>query len=94
MSKAKRTARDSIVALLVALAPFAFEQFATGSDIVAAITAVVMVLLALVYRYVDAQVIETARDVADVDGDGDVADDLKPVLRRVGQFIRRRVPRQ
>jgi len=93
MSKRKRTVRDSIVALLVALAPFAFEQFAAGSDIVAAVTAVVMLVLALVYRYVDAQVIEAASDVADVDGDGEVADDLKPVLRRVGRFIRRRSPK-
>jgi len=91
MSKAKRRARDAIVALLIALAPFAYKQATLGNQFIAGVTAAMMVTLVLIYRYADAKVIEAAREIADADDDGAVADDLKPVLRRVGRFIRRRV---
>ncbi|MBX0325742.1 hypothetical protein EGH21_22250 [Halomicroarcula sp. F13] len=92
MSNHKRKARDAVVGLLIALAPFAYKQVLLGNRVVGVLTAVVMALLVFVYRYADAQVIETARDVADADNDGAVADDLQPVLRRVGRQVKRRLP--
>jgi|GEM_PF-5518238 len=91
MTKHKRKARDAIVGLLIALAPFAYKQITLGNRVVGGTTIVVMCSLILVYRYADAQLIEAAREVADADGDDAVADDLKPVLRRVGRFFRRRL---
>ncbi|GGO01733.1 hypothetical protein [Haloarcula pellucida] len=84
MSKTKRRARDAIVGLLVALAPFAYKQLVLGNRTTAAVTAVAMAGLVLVYRYADARTIEAAA--------GADAEDLKPVLRRVGRTIRRRLP--
>lgn len=91
MTKHKRKARDAIVGLLIALAPFAYKQVTLGHHATGGATVAVMCSLVLVYRYADAQLIEAAREVADADNDDAVADDLKPVLRRVGRFFRRRL---
>jgi len=86
MPNAKRQARDAVVGLLIALAPFAYKQFTLGYKHVAGLTAVVMLALILIYRYADAKVIEAAGEIAD-------ADELKPVLRRVGRSLRRHIKR-
>lgn len=92
MQQRKRKARDAIVGLLVPLGAFAYQQAILGRHIVAGITTLVMLFMVLVYRYWDAQLIEAASEVADADNDGNVADDLKPVLRRAGRFVRNRLP--
>jgi predicted membrane-bound mannosyltransferase len=80
-----RNTRDAVVGLLIALTPFAYKQFIAGNDVVAAVTLAVMLGLVLAYRFLDAKVIEAALDADD-------ADDLKPILRRLGKSIRRRLP--
>jgi len=76
-----RRSRDALVGLMVALAPFAYKQFVSGNTVLGAVTAVAVGALALLYRYADAQVIEAV-------GDAD-AEELRPVLRRVAQWVRR-----
>lgn len=83
MSKTQRRARDAVFALLLALAPFAYKQLLAGDDVVAGVTVAVMVGLVLAYRFLDARTIEAALDADD-------AEDLKPLLRRIGRAIRRR----
>ncbi|MEA5387109.1 hypothetical protein VB779_08610 [Haloarculaceae archaeon H-GB11] len=83
MSKNQRRARDALVGLLVALAPFAYKQFLAGNQYVAGVTLALMAGLGLVYRYADARAMEAVAE-------GDV-DELKPVLRRVGRRLRKRV---
>ena len=85
MSKSHRRARDAIVGLLVALAPFAYKQAISGDPYVAGVTAALMLGLVALYRYADARAIEVALEAGD-------ADDLKPVLRRIGRQLRKRVP--
>lgn len=82
MSNARR-ARDALAALLVALAPFAYKQFVLGRTVVASVTVATMVGIGLAYRYADARALEHLASEAD-------ADELKPVLRRVGRYVRRR----
>lgn len=84
MSTHTRRARDALVALLIALAPFAYKQAVTGNRVVAGVTIVVMGGVIVVYRYADARVIEAVATEAD-------AEELKPLLRRVGRWLRRRL---
>jgi hypothetical protein len=79
----KRNARDAVVGLLIALAPFAYKSALQGQPYVAGVTVTVMGGLVVVYRYADARAIEEALDA-------DEAADLKPILRRVGRVLRRR----
>lgn len=84
MSRKPRWARDGVVGLLIALAPFAYKQATLGNGFVAGVTIVVMGLLVLAYRYADARVVEAVREADD-------AEDLKPVIRRVARKLRQLV---
>lgn len=80
-----RRTRDALVALLVSLGPFAYTELLAGNHATAGLTLAVMAGIAAVYRYADARVIET---VADTD-----AEELKPVLRRIGRRLRTGIDR-
>ena len=82
MSKTTRRARDAIMGLIATLAAFAYQQILAGRYRTAAITAIVIGALFTVYRYADARVIEAVADAE--------ADELKPVLRRLGRLLRRK----
>ena len=86
MSQHTRRARDALVGLLVALAPFAYKQHVLGHDYVAGLTIVVMAGVIVAYRYADAKTLEAVAAVAPED-----ADELKPILRRAGRWLRRRI---
>ncbi|MDS0284723.1 hypothetical protein [Haloarcula onubensis] len=85
MSKKTRGARDAVMGLMIALASFAYQQFVNGNTEVAAVTAVVVVLLFGVFREADARTIEYFA--------GPDAEELKPLLRRLGRWLRRIIVR-
>jgi len=70
--------------LIVALASFAYQEFAQGRRVTGAATLAAVAVLFLVYREADARTIEYFA--------GADAEELQPVLRRVGRAVRRRLP--
>lgn len=86
MSTNTRRARDAVMGLIVALAPFAYQQFVQGNHAVASVTALVVVLLYLVYREADARTLDA---VAGAD-----AEEIQSVIRRIGRFLRRKTERE
>ncbi|WP_435065875.1 hypothetical protein [Halobaculum sp. EA56] len=78
-----RAIRDALLGPLFALLVFTYRQFVLGNPYVAAAGAVGVLAVGLAYRYVDAHVIEAAVEAGDVE-------DIKPVLRRLGRWVRRR----
>jgi len=80
-----RQTRDAVVTLIAGLAAIVGELLRSGNDYAAAVAVIAMVLAALAYRYLDAKTLEAIAP--------DDADELKPILRRVGRAIRRRAGR-
>jgi hypothetical protein len=80
-----RTQRDGLIGALVSLGLLVQEFIRAGNDAAAAATLVAMLLVFVAYRYLDAKTLEAIAP--------DDADELKPILRRVGRAIRRRVRR-
>lgn len=78
-----RTARDGVVTIIAALSGLVGEFVRSGNDYAAAIAIVAIVVAALAYRYLDAKTLEAIAP--------DDVDELKPILRRIGRAIRRRV---
>lgn len=81
-----RTQRDGLVGAIASLAVLVGEFLRSGNDYAAAVALVALVVAALAYRYLDARLIEALAP--------DDVDELKPILRRVGRAIRRRVRRR
>lgn len=79
-----KKARDAIVGVIVVLAPFAYESAVAGEYYTAGVTGALVGLLVLLYRYADARVLEELAQADPAD-----AEELKPILRRLGRALRR-----